>query len=70
MMVTNKFSERLKELRTDKGLSQKQLANKVNLSDVAICLWEQNKRVPNLDAVIALADFFDVSLDYIAGRED
>lgn len=69
-MITNKFAERLKELRTEKGLSQKQLANKVNLSDVAICLWEQNKRVPNLDAVIALADFFNVTLDYISGRED
>lgn len=66
----SKFSERLKELRLEKGLSQNQLAKAVNLSDVAICLWEQNKRVPNLDAVIAIADFFGVSIDYLAGRED
>ena len=68
--MKNKFSERLKELRTEKGLSQKQLGLKVGLSDVAICLWEQNKRVPNLDAVILLADFFNVTIDYLAGRED
>lgn len=68
--MKSKFSERLKELRQEKGLSQNQLAKAVGLSDVAICLWEQNKRVPNLDAVIALANFFNVSLDYIAGIED
>lgn len=66
----NKFNERLKELRIEKGLSQNQLAKQLNLSDVAICLWEQNKRVPNLDAVIAIADFFGVSIDFLAGRED
>lgn len=66
----NKFGERLKELRLEKGLSLKQLADAVGLTSAGINLWELNKRVPNLDAVIALADFFDVSLDYIAGRED
>ena len=66
------FSERLKDLRTEKGLSQAQLAlelkNKVTHS--AIGLWELGKRVPNLDAVILLAQYFNVSLDYIAGLED
>lgn len=66
----NKFSERLKELRRDAELSQDQLAKAVGLTHTAIGLWEQNKRVPNLDAVIALAKYFNVSLDYIAGLED
>jgi len=66
----NKFGERLKELRTEKGLSLQQLADKVGITPAGLNYWEQNKRVPNLDAVIALADFFDVTLDYIAGRED
>lgn len=66
----NNFGERLKELRIEKGLSLKKLADAVGLTPAGINYWEQNKRVPNLDAVIALADFFNVSLDYIAGRED
>ncbi len=66
----NKFGERLKELRIEKGLSQKQLADAVGLTSAGISLWEKNKRVPNLDAVIVLADFFNVTIDYIAGKED
>ena len=66
----NKFSNRLRELRKEAGLSQDQLAKKVGLTHTAIGLWEQGKRVPNLDAVILLAKFFGVSLDYIAGVQD
>ena len=66
----NNFSERLKELRQEKGLSQDELAKEVGLTHTAIGLWELDKRVPNLNAVIALAKFFNVSLDYIAGLED
>lgn len=66
----NKFAERLKELRKDAGLSQDQLAKHVGLTHTAIGLWEQGKRVPNLDAVISLALFFKVSIDYLAGLEN
>ncbi len=66
------FGERLKELRDEHNLSQNQLSanlhNKITRS--AITLWESNKRVPNLDAVILLAQYFNVSLDYIAGLTD
>ena len=66
----NKFSERLKELRKEANLSQDELAKAVGLTHTAIGLWEQNKRTPNLDAVIKLAEYFSVSLDYLAGLED
>lgn len=66
----SKFSERLKELREEQGLSQDQLAKRVGLTHTAIGYWELNKRVPNLDAVIVLAKYFKVSLDYIAGLVD
>lgn len=66
----NRFAERLKELRDEKGLSQHQLAKDVGLTQSAIHLWELSKRVPNLDAVIVLAKYFNVSLDYIAGLVD
>ncbi len=64
------FAERLKELRLEKGLSQVQLANEIGVSSVAIVYWESKQRVPNLDAVIQLAKFFNVSMDYICGLED
>lgn len=68
----NKFAERLRELRQDKGLSQEQLSKALDgqITQTAICLWEQNKRVPNIDAVIMLAQFFGVGLEYIVGLED
>lgn len=70
--MKNNFSKRLKELRIEKGLSQYELAKNLNnkITQSAIGLWELNKRVPNLDAVIILAEYFCVSLDYIAGLED
>ncbi len=66
----DKFSKRLMELRQEKGLSQKQLAKATGLTGSAISLWELEKRVPNLDAVIILANYFKVSVGYIAGTED
>ena len=66
----NKFSERLKELREEKNLTQKELADKVLVSQAAIARWEEGKRSPNLDALILIANFFDVSLDYLVGREN
>lgn len=67
-----KFAERLKELRIEKGLSQKQLSLEFNqeFTQAAISLWEQGKRVPSLDAARTIADFFGVTIDYLAGRED
>ncbi len=66
------FSNRLKELRTERGLSQVELAKELNfqISPSALGLWELNKRIPNLDAVIILAKYFSVTLDYLAGLED
>ena len=66
------FSERLKELRIEKKLTHiglsKELDGKISAS--AIGMWETNKRVPNLDAVIILAKYFNVSIDYLAGVVD
>lgn len=61
-----KFIERLKELRAQKGLSQAQLAKATGLSQSAITYWETGKRIPNAYAVIILARFFDVSTDYLS----
>lgn len=65
----SKFSKRLKELRKANNLSQQELSIKLKfqITQPAIARWENDERVPNLDAVIILAKFFNVSLDYLAG---
>lgn len=66
----NKFAERLKELRLEKGLSQAQLSKATGISQVAITYWENQQRVPNANAIIILARYFGVSTDYLLGEED
>lgn len=68
----NKFGQRLKYLREEAGLSQQELSKKLDskISATAIGYWELSKRIPNLDAAILLAQYFNVTLDYIAGLED
>lgn len=64
------FSERLVLLRKSRSLTQKQLASEMQLSELAIQHYEAQRRKPAFDVLIALADFFDVSLDYLVGRSD
>lgn len=66
------FCERLKELREEKGISQVELSKqlKYKLSASAIGRWENGERSPTLESLIILADFFCVTLDYLAGRQD
>ena len=64
------FPERLKELRLEKGLSINQLAKKLNIGAITISRWENNLRVPNIINLCVLAEFFDVSADYLIGLED
>lgn len=64
------FPARLVALRQSKHLTQKQLAQAVGLSEIAIQNYENQRRKPTFDVLIALADFFDVSLDYLVGRSD
>lgn len=64
----NSFSERLKALRNKRGLTQKQLGEATGLSARGIQDYELEQRKPGLDALFALADYFDVPLDYLTGR--
>ncbi|KTE89138.1 helix-turn-helix domain-containing protein [Desulfitobacterium hafniense] len=57
------FSEKLRVLRKEKGLSQEQLAEMVNVSRQAVSKWESEQAYPELDKLILLSDFFNISLD-------
>ncbi|MBE3586634.1 MAG: helix-turn-helix transcriptional regulator [Thermoanaerobacter sp.] len=65
-----KLSTRLRELRTSRKISQTALSNAVGVSQRAISYYEAGKDIPTLDVLIRLADFFDISLDYLVGRSD
>jgi transcriptional regulator with XRE-family HTH domain len=64
------FSEKLFSLRTANNLSLKQLGDVIGVSNQAISLMERGKRSPSFEVLCQLADYFDVSLDYLVGRSD
>ena len=64
------FSERLKELRVSRNLTQKQVYEAVGMSALGYQRYEYGTREPAYKQLIALADYFDVSLDYLVGRSD
>ena len=64
------FCDRLKELRLSKGLTQKAIADSVGMALVAYQRYEYGTREPAFSKLLALASFFDVSLDYLCGLSD
>lgn len=64
------FSDRLKEVRKKKLLTQVQLAEALHIASGTVAMWEVGKREPNFEMVTRIANFFDVSLDYLLGRTD
>lgn len=61
---------RLKLLRKQKHMSQLSLAMKLNTTQMSISRYETGKRKPDLKTLILIADFFDVSIDYLLERTD
>ena len=70
ILITNKFAERLKDLRQQNNLTQRQLAKQTGFSQPAIARWEANLQIPNIDVAITFAKYFNVTTDYLLGLED
>lgn len=65
------FNNRLYQLRKQKGLSQEELANRLNVSRQTVSKWEVGDSTPDMEKLIAMSDLFDVSLDkLVMGKED
>lgn len=64
------FGERLQLLRKEKKMTQKDLAELLRVSPSTIGMYEQGRRDPDTDIVKFLADYFEVSIDYLLGRSD
>ena len=61
---------RLKELRTSRKISQVKLAMDLNLTQNSISRYENGEREADYDTLVAIADYFNVSVDYLLGRTD
>lgn len=60
---------RLKDLRKEKGITQLQLAMELNMSQNTISRYETGERQAGYDELIKIADYFNVSIDYLLGRD-
>lgn len=63
------FGERLRALRQERHIGQVQLAKELDVGKSVISLWELNKCEPTLSKLVAMAKFFGVTIDYLAGLE-
>lgn len=68
--MAEQFSERLRRMRRRKGMSQEVLAGLSGLSRSTVVRYERGDMEPTMVALIALADVFDVTIDYLIGRSE
>ncbi len=64
------LGERLKELRTEKGMTQKELAEALGINSVTYLHYEKSQREPPLSLLVEMAEYFDVTTDYLLGKTD
>ena len=64
------LSKRLKELRINSGLTQRELGERVNVTKVSICCYENGTRVPTLDTLTKLGKILDADVDYLLGYDN
>lgn len=66
-MVIHLFGDRLKELRKNKSISQEELGNICGVAKNTVSYWEKNINQPSIEIITKLADYFDVTTDYLLG---
>lgn len=64
-----KLAEKIQDLRKKNGLSQEQLADQLGISRQAISKWESEQSSPDIDKIVLLSEFFQVSTDYLLKEE-
>lgn len=68
--MKTKFAERLKKLRKERNISQKELSEAIGYSQPIISQWENEIYEPTASAIFVVADYFNVCADYLLGRKD
>ncbi len=69
-MNNNDFGKKLQDLRKENGMTQRELGDRLGYSNQTVSFWESGRREPDLDALVAIAKFFDVSVDYLLGVKE
>ena len=64
------FAERIRELRLERGLTQEKVGEIIGVKRYAVYSYEKGRACPEMKSLVALAEYFDVSMDYLAGRTD
>lgn len=64
------YGDRLKKLREKRGFSQRELTSRLNINRSTYARYELNQTQPDYDTLYLLADYFDVTIDYIIGRSN
>ena len=62
--------KKLAFLRKQRGITQEQLADELGASKISVSFWERGARVPEVDMLVRIADYFDVAVDYLLDRTD
>lgn len=69
-MITMEFHNKLYQLRKQKGLSQEELANRLNVSRQTVSKWEVGDSTPDMEKLVAISDLFEISLDKLVKGEE
>ncbi|KEQ23971.1 helix-turn-helix domain-containing protein [Paenibacillus tyrfis] len=65
-----RIGDKIALLREKHALTQEELSSKINISRASLSHYEKNRREPDYDTVVKIADFFKVSIDYLLGRTE
>ena len=69
-MQNNYFGKVLKDLRCEQGISQRELGARLGVCNQTVSFWESGQREPDLDTLLKIAKYFQVSTDFLLGNED
>lgn len=64
------FCNRLIELRHEKGINQREFAKSIDRTQAAVSRWEKGLQIPDIESLVAICNFLDISADYLLGIED
>lgn len=67
-MKNNEFGNTLKELRIEKGISQRKLGEDLGVVNQTVSFWETGSREPDLDMLVKIAKYFNIDIDYLLGN--
>lgn len=68
--MNNLFPKRLRSLMSAKNITQVELSKAISVNQSTVCSWLSGKKSPKISTLYKIADFFNVSIDYIIGRKN